>query len=227
MLKLKRLIMILAVGFILFSMSISAFAFNTVNTEQLGSIQISMHYDNKAVPGGSLTLYRVGTFEETDGQYSFALTDAFTDCNVLLNDDTQLSESAKALYEFAKENSVDGETKEIESDGNVLFDELSVGLYLLVQETAAPGGYEKAEPFLVSVPMEQNGKYVYNVDASPKVELKKEPVTVPDHGESSAGNRLPSTGQLNWPIPILVMLGLLMIIFGGFLYFGKRKTNET
>jgi hypothetical protein len=34
---------------------------------------------------------------------------------------------------------------------------------------------------------------------------------------------LPQTGQLNWPIPVLVILGLAMFSVGWNLRFGKRR----
>lgn len=34
------------------------------------------------------------------------------------------------------------------------------------------------------------------------------------------------TGQLNWPIPVLLGAGIFLLILGLFLLFGKRKTNR-
>ena len=45
---------------------------------------------------------------------------------------------------------------------------LELGLYLIVQ-TEASKGYEPINPFLVSLPMAEDGKWNYAVDASPKV----------------------------------------------------------
>ena len=44
-----------------------------------GSITVSMIYQNKPVPGGSLKLYRVGNVHEDDGNYSFKPVDALDD----------------------------------------------------------------------------------------------------------------------------------------------------
>ena len=43
---------------------------------------------------------------------------------------------------------------------------LELGLYLIVQ-TEASKGYEPINPFLVSLPMAEDGKWNYAVDASP------------------------------------------------------------
>lgn len=109
----------------------------------------------------------------------------------------------------------------------VSFTNLELGLYLLVQDVAAEGCI-KMEPFLVSVPMEENGGYLYDVDASPKVELAKLPVepSKPEQPELPGGSKLPQTGQLNWPIPLLVMSGLCLLSAGWLLRFGKRKSDR-
>lgn len=57
---------------------------------------------------------------------------------------------------------------EISDLGVAEFDDLEVGLYLVVQTTAAEN-YNVINPFLVSVPIQENGSYVYDVDALPKV----------------------------------------------------------
>ena len=36
---------------------------------------------------------------------------------------------------------------------------------------------------------------------------------------------LPYTGQLNWPIPVLVVLGLVLFSAGWLLRFGKKKDS--
>lgn len=222
MLKFRRLLTILSVVFIIVSLNMQVLAFEDLNPDQLGSIQITMRYDDEPVSGGSLTIYHVGELTETDDQYEFILSEPFADSNVSLKD-IGSSDLPAELLAFAKEHSVTGTKKEIGEDGSVVFEQLPVGLYLLAQETAA-SGYETAKPFLVSVPFEKDGMFVYDVDASPKVALEKEPDVPPDNPPSDPS--LPQTGQLNWPIPILTIAGLLLICLGWFMYFRKRKTNE-
>ena len=50
--------------------------------------------------------------------------------------------------------------------------------------------------------------------------MEAQPSTVPQTGT------LPQTGQLNWPIPVLVVLGLIFFSFGWFLRFGRKDRNE-
>ena len=97
-------------------------------------------------------------------------------------------------------------------------------------QTKAANGYEAVKPFLVSVPMNENGTYAYDVDATPKMSTLTE--TEPTHSTpttptTSVEPTLPQTGQLSWPVPVLAMFGLLLFSIGWAPRFGKgKKTHE-
>ena len=210
--------------------SSTVFADNVPDLTMRGSIQITMRSGDTYVPGGNLTLYKVGDIYENDGNYSFVLTDSFAGSGETL-DDIQSAQLADDLASYAERNSITGTNKEIDQNANIAFTDLDLGLYLLVQEQAAEG-YNKVSPFLVSVPMQENGAYVYDVDASPKVELEKvtepdTPDTPPDTPDTptNPGGKLPQTGQLNWPIPVLVACGLGLFIIGWWMRFGGKKDS--
>lgn len=228
-------------------MHVTAYAHDVPDTSKKGTISISMMYEDKEVPGGTLTLYQVGEIEEDDGNYSFILNSDFKDSGANL---TELSdpELAENLAKYAEDRKCAGMTETIDAHGKIIFAEQETGLYLLVQHEAADG-YSKISPFLVSIPMEEDGTYVYTVDASPKMELKKEPATtsttpeepttpekptMPGKPETPTtpskpavpGNpTLPQTGQLNWPIPILAVSGLLLFLGGWLLRFGRKRDS--
>ena len=107
--------------------------------------------------------------------------------------------------------------------GVVTFDNLELGLYLIVQ-TKSISGYEKVAPFLVSVPLWDKDHYLYEINVSEKFEIKKEPPT-PGTPETpdQPGDKLPQTGQVNWPMPVLLILGLALIVTGTAL---KRKSKH-
>ncbi len=138
-----------------------------------GSIQLTIRQGGTAVPGGSFTLYQVGALQEEDGNYRFVLTEAFAGSKVSL-EEVSSAQLANTLAAYAKDHKLSGTAKDVDKDGEIAFTGLELGLYLLVQHKAAKG-YETAAPFLVSVPMEEDGVLRYDVDASPKVELEKEP----------------------------------------------------
>ncbi len=214
------------------------YAAETPDMEKKGSVHLTMQLDGEAVPGGTLTLYRAGMIEEDDGNYSFVPEEAFRDWGDSFWEGNSSGEGdsfgkgdffgkedyvrlAESLAEYVREQGLAGITNEIGQDGIVSFTVLEPGLYLLVQDVAAEG-YNKAAPFLVSVPMTENGSYIYDVDASPKVELTKAPAE-PEQPETPTGPKLPQTGQLNWPIPLLVVAGLCLLSVGWLLRFGKQE----
>ena len=156
-------------------------------------------------------------------------------------------------------DNAEGTVREVDANGNVNFDDLELGLYLVVQ-TKASKGYKPVNSFLVSLPMAEDGEWNYEVDASPKVgAYTPEPETppfppdkpdkpdkpdTPDTSENP-GNPdnpvapenpdnpvapgspdnpvlpghpdhpvLPQTGQLNWPIPVMAVSGMLLFAYG-------------
>lgn len=213
--KLQRLSALVLAILLILSMGVTAYAHDYVQMDKKGSITITMRMGEKTVSGGTLTMYRVGEVVEDDGNYSFQPTGDFAGCGESF-EDVSASTLPKNLAKYAKK--ITGTTKYIGTDGKVSFSNLKVGLYLFVQNKAA-SGYNKAAPFLVSLPyMEADGRYNYSVDASPKVELTKP--------SNPRDPKLPQTGQLNWPVPVLAIAGLTLFAAGWALYYGKRKDPE-
>ena len=135
---------------------------------RLGSLHVRLYDTHNDVPlrGGELTLYQVASVKRTNGNLYFDYTGDFTGCGVVLGD---LSDSTLAdqLLEYMPQGAR-GTTKTVDADGNAAFEDLELGLYLIVQSKAS-NGYAPIKPFLVSLPMAENGKWNYEVDASPKV----------------------------------------------------------
>lgn len=127
-------------------MHVTAYAHDVPDTSKKGTISISMMYEDKEVPGGTLTLYQVGEIEEDDGNYSFILNSDFKDSGANL---TELSdpELAENLAKYAEDRKFAGMTETIDAHGKIIFAEQETGLYLLVQHEAADG-YSKISPFL-------------------------------------------------------------------------------
>lgn len=202
----------------------AASAMEVPDYSRRGSISVTMTCEGSPVPGGSLTLYRVGGVVRDDGSYLFAYTQDYAACPVPVEDLS--SQAAQALAKIANEKKIQGTRKSIGAQGKVTFSDLEIGLYLLVQDTPA-GGYNAAAPFLVSLPSRKDGGYVYEVDASPKLELERAP-TVPTEPQTPPSGKLPQTGQLNWPVPVLLTAGLALIAGGWYLTkTGKKQEHET
>ena len=197
-----------------------------------GTIRVTLYdsANDKALSGGKLTLYRVAEVKRQNGNLSYEYCGDFYGCGIALGDLTD-STLAAQLQEYLPQ-SAEGTTKTIDADGNVTFCGLELGLYLIVQ-TEASKGYEPINPFLVSLPMAEDGKWNYAVDASPKVGAYTptkpdtpptpptpptpdypDTPTPPDHPDNPVMSGLPQTGQLNWPVPVLAVSGVVLFAFG-------------
>lgn len=214
-----------------------------------GAIELTLTDASGAtVSGGAVTVYEVAELYLNDGNMAYEYTQSFADCKATLDvTDTSL---AATLVEYVNSNSISGEEKSIEDGGKVSFTNLELGLYLIVQTTESEN-YETISPFVVTVPIENNGVWDYTVDASPKVgtvtpteeeteppteeetepetstetEQETEPETTTTTTTTSTPT-LPQTGQLNWPIPLLAAGGCLFLILGRCLSHTKNKKNS-
>lgn len=273
----KRLAAVLAALTLLVWCAAPAFALEVVDLSRTGSIKVSL-YDSEtseAVGGGTLTLYRVAKVQKDNANLSFVYTNGFEDCGVELGDLSEGELAGRLAEKIAA--TAESTTVEISDFGTAEFGDLEVGLYLVVQATAAED-YNVINPFLVSVPIQENGSYVYDVDALPKVgtAAKKtpEPPDTPDtpdtpdkpdeenpntpaapgpdnpdgwvlgangekiyrnpeapspdnpNGHVMGAHGLPQTGQLNWPIPVLAVTGVVLVAAGIKLKKGTRKDEK-
>lgn len=276
----KRLAAVLAALTLLVWCAAPAFALEVVDLSRTGSIKVSL-YDSEtseAVGGGTLTLYRVAKVQKDNANLSFVYTNGFEDCGVELGDLSEGELAGRLAEKIAA--TAESTTVEISDFGAAEFGDLEVGLYLVVQTTAAEN-YNVINPFLVSVPIQENGSYVYDVDALPKVgtAAKKtpEPPDTPDkpdtpdtpdkpdeenpntpaapgpdnpdgwvlgangekiyrnpeapspdnpNGYVMGAHGLPQTGQLNWPIPVLAVTGVVLVAAGIKLKKGTRKDEK-
>lgn len=185
------------------------------------SITVSMTYKGKAVCGGTLALYKVGDVAEDDGNYSFVPVEEIQ-ADIPEFGDIESPDLAGKLCKLeSKLTPVTDLPKKVGEDGNATFSNLTFGLYLVVQKTAA-SGYEKTAPFLVSVPYLYADEYQYDVTSQPKTDLEREvkPTAPPSPG---GGKKLPQTGQLWWPVPVLACAGLGCIAVG---LFRRREARD-
>ncbi|WP_407383177.1 hypothetical protein [Ruminococcus sp.] len=184
-----------------------------------GNVSISFRYNSEVVSGGKLTAFKVADVSDSYETLHFILSEDFAESDIDPNN-TSDSSLAPSLSVFASKKKLKGLTLDISDKGNVTFPALDTGLYLFTQSAPA-NGYNPITPFLVSVPMNSDGEYLYNIDASPKVQISKEYIepTMPYVDKPKEG-KLPQTGQLNWPVPVLTMLGLVLLIVGWIFKYG-------
>lgn len=212
----KRIFSLLLVLLILCTVPLTASAHDYVQMDRTDcSIEVLVYYKNNPINSGTLTAIKVGYVAEDDGNYFFCqeLTDEVLE-------DIQFSSAVKDLQNFYEDNkkAVSFEKKTVSiRNGSAKFENLTPGLYLIIQENAS-NGFDELNAFLVSVPYMQDGKYQYHVTANAKSSLEQEPIPT-----EPTGDKLPQTGQLNWPVPILASTGLLFIALGWMLISGRKK----
>ena len=150
------------------------------------------------------------------------LADDFADSTVDLADEAQAAAKAKALWKLAREKDLAGQIQQADAAGNVLFEPLEEGLYLLVSAAEEP----EFDPFLVKLPTLLDGKQVYHIEAKPKQEEAPptEPTTPPTEPPRTD---IPQTGNSVTPIYLLMGGGILVTMAGLYqMIRGKEERYE-
>jgi len=214
--KFNRWIAALLAVWLLYPGFMAANAHEVPDESKQGSITVKMEYNGKPVNGGIFTAYYVGEIREDDGNYSFVKT---PDMASFPGDYTSLDspELAADIADYVKENNLPSRAQVTNQNGKAVFSDLELGLYLIVQ-TKSSKGFHRVSPFLVAVPMNQDGHYVYDVTAQEKIQLDQKPEPT-----DPTDPLLPQTGQVNWPVPVLAVLGLLLFSAGWALRFQKKR----
>lgn len=225
----KRMLVLVLALVLLCTVPLTVRAHEVPDAQQRGSVTVTMAYLGEPLPGGSLTLYRVADVATEDGDYFFEYTADFAACEIAV-EELLSAQLPGALAAIAAEKGLTGTTGTADETGRVRFDGLEIGLYLIVQEEAA-AGFRKINPFLVSVPQNDDGHYVYDVETAPKnvpgpEPEPTEPPTVPPTEPTEPGPGLPQTGLTNWPVPVLAVTGMLLILAGLLCVRGRKKQDE-
>jgi len=203
----------------------------TINLTNLGG-------DNP-VSGGAFVAYRVATIEAQGGQEVFR--SLYGDKGVV-DIENNVTKLASEYYTMVSEKAVEEPTAQVAAEeGKLTFSKLKPGLYLIVQETSIDG-YNNMTPFLISVPTwdKETKSYVYTRTAVVKNDISSTETTTEedtddeddtvdddetsdneddysgdnDDDSSSSRDTLPQTGQLWWPLPLLLCAGLILMLVG-------------
>ncbi len=188
----KAILLALMALVLVLSISVSVLAGPVPDTARRCSVTVNFQKENTPVSGGSVVCTRVGYIYKEGGSYRFRrVLDNYDMVNL------QDPDTAQELVRFVSQNNITGTAKTVGKDGTVTFEDLETGVYLIRQKTA-PDGYMPMKPFVVTLPYLKDGEYIYDLDASAKTELDKEPTepTEPSTGptEPSTGPTEPSTG---------------------------------
>lgn len=220
------LYMILAVGMTAFATEDTA----ALDSPLRGSIAVDLVSldSGETIVGGTLTLYQVAKAEVLEGEIKFTYTDEFAQCGMTLTAEEKSESEKKALAEtleaYVEQNNITGQSAAVDESGHAAWTDLEHGLYLVVQ-TSQSEGYAPIQTFVVSVPESVDGAYIYEINAKPKTGTTDTPddPTTDNKKTVPSGSKLPQTGQLWWPVPVLAIVGILCVFVGWY----RKKWSES
>lgn len=142
----------------------------TIDLTEKGSIEITLKESSDMISGAEITLYHIADAKVVNNNLAFSLKDELSNCNVNLDDFTD-----KSLVDNISNCNLNDTKKYVRTtnkNGVVKFDNLDLGLYLVV-ETKGVQGYSNIDSFLVAVPKVEDNVWTTNVKAKPKTEIYK------------------------------------------------------
>jgi len=166
----RKIIIFCVTILILLTCSYTAYA-EEFDQSKTGSISVTLveQKQNEPIVGAELSVYYIATvFLNTDGNLIYDYTEDFKQFDASIDDKTL----ATKLDDFVLKHSVPSIKMTTNANGMASCEELPLGLYF-VKQTGAVEGFAPCTPFLVTVPNEKNGEYVYEVNASPKTEVAR------------------------------------------------------
>ena len=198
------------------------------------TLRLDCRYEGKALSGVPVRLFRVA---DADVRGGYTPTEDFSASGVALtglDSAGQWREAAQALSIWAKQQALTPLTSQNSGgDGAAVFPALKAGLYLVeLEPLRRAGGVYSFAPLLAAVPTLNSDGDGWEDETAvlPKVAFEKDgkplqPDSEPDTPTPvEPGNRLPQTGQLKWPVPVLAVSGMVLFAVG--LWLTRRNRHE-
>ena len=133
------------------------------------SVTLTQQRNKEPIVGAELSVYYVATVVmDADGNLNYDYTRNFEQFDTAIDDKSL----AAKLDEFVSQHSIPSTEMATNDEGTALCNQLPLGLYF-VKQTGEVEGFAPCTPFLVTVPNEKNGEYVYEVNASPKTQVAR------------------------------------------------------
>jgi hypothetical protein len=192
--------------------------------DRTGSLTITYKYYNEktneteSVSGGnSVGLFKVAEVVADNG-YRFKVDNRFASVGEIPATSEELdavnNDLAGKMEEIAKNYDFDVAPQETDANGQVSFDGLEVGMYLVMQSARGEGENRYfLSPFLITIPYRNaDGSLAYDISADAKpIGVYKELVPPPP---APTPKKIPQTGQLWWPVAMLGAAGVLFVVMG-------------
>ncbi|MBQ6152785.1 MAG: hypothetical protein IJJ15_03475 [Ruminococcus sp.] len=189
----------------------------------------SVEDGERVLPNDEYSLAKIADASITDSSVTYTTREDFTsyDCDWQTMAASKMNEKAKALAYYCEKNSCFTASAVTDQNGELQFENLSVGLYLVARtKTDAANADFITDPLLFFVPQSVNDETVYDIVATPKFSYSSPGKSnTPGTPKSPSDGTLPQTGQLLWPITVLAVLGCLLIL-GGSALLRKEGSGE-
>lgn len=141
---------------------------NVVDFSRKGSISITLSETNSGekVVGADIAIYKIADAYANNYNLAFDYEDILDEYQENLDNGIISND----LLEIVVNNDLSNFSGKTDENGVVSFENLDLGLYL-VNQVNKVDGYSKIEPFLVMIPQIQENKWIYDVEAVPKVDI--------------------------------------------------------
>lgn len=202
-----------------------------VQLDRSGSISLWIHTSAGAnVADAQLELYKVGDAVIRNNNLCF---DPVNGIAVSLDNPAESALASKLTAAVDEANLAPVLRAVTDSNGSLRFKNVEPGMYLVRQKgfAAKKKKYSEITAFVVCLPMmqEDGSDWNYEIVAQPKVNVLPTASPAPTAKPTdtpATDTKLPQTGVLRWPIPVLGVGGLLLFALGWVLTFaGKRDRN--
>lgn len=200
--------------------------------ETKGDICVTVQHTDaggKAVPcnGISMDLYKVGTVTWDNGTARFAFDEELgsmdLDLNKKDNTGSDVRKAAEELEKKVKEAGYEAAAEVSDGNGEIHYEGLTQGVYLLVQSNA--DAKTDILPMLLTLPSWEDGAYSYSVNAYPKVSVKKENTPAKGKSDNKAGKTVRTGDQTRAELWGVVLMGSAVVV-GVLLYRSRRKKEK-
>lgn len=215
----QKLWTLLALISIVLFQTLPVLAATNVDMSQNGTGELTVVLRTKedepvGIQDAEFAIYMVEELKEKeDGAQTSEWTTDFADCGITTLQNmnaSELSEAAKTLASYVNNKKMEGTKQSTDSSGYAVYKNLTFGTYLVVL-TQVPDTYETTDPFLISVPLEEDGELTYKVFAAPKIgklstpEPTEEPTPTPEPTGNGTENddqaMVPTTEPSRRPLP--------------------------
>lgn len=201
-------------------------------TETKGDICVTVQHTDasgKEVPcsGVSMELYKVGNVTWDNGTASFAfdteLGSTDLDLNKKDNTGSDVRKASEELEKKVKELDCKAITKASDEKGEIHYEDLAQGVYLLIQNKV--DSKTDILPMLLTLPSWEDGAYNYNINTYPKVSVKKENTPDKVKPKNKAGKTVKTGDQAKAELWGAVLMGSVIVV-GVLLYRSRRKKEK-